>query len=112
MSFVTPQEKKRRSYARDHRNAYGQNNKASRKLIPTRKKKSERAYRKNTAQQIPALRSPAELLQDDDIEHRIATVQKKRWRKVRDIPLGDFVQRQADSRVARDGRKKRSVKSA
>ena len=42
----TPQEKKVLSYQKDRRNAYGQNDKASRKAIPQRKRLAHRSLRR------------------------------------------------------------------
>ena len=52
MTKKTPQEKKRLSYERDRRNAYGENDKGSRKSIPLRKRNVVRAYRKLTKQRL------------------------------------------------------------
>jgi hypothetical protein len=48
----SPAEKKALSYARDRRNAYGQNDKASRKAISLRKRKVNRANRHAARQQL------------------------------------------------------------
>ena len=49
---LTPQEKKIRSYQKDRRNRYGQNDKASRKVIPARKARVNRVFRRDTKQAL------------------------------------------------------------
>jgi hypothetical protein len=49
MKPLTPQGKAL-SYARDRRNDFGSNDKASRRLVPLAKKRASRAYRKLTTQ--------------------------------------------------------------
>ncbi len=51
----TPQEKKALSYAKDRRNAYGQNNKASRKAIPACKSSENRKVRRNANQALSSI---------------------------------------------------------
>ena len=91
MTAKTPQEKKQLSYERDRRNRYGQNAKASRRLIPLRKAKTKRSYRKRTNQILAAAPKSADLLADDAPENRIAATPKKRWRKVPDVSLKDAI---------------------
>jgi hypothetical protein len=107
-SIHTPQEKKRLAYQHDRRNGYGQNAKASRKLIPLRKRKGERAYRKLTNQIVAGAVRSADLLADDSIENRVADVAKKRWRKIPDVSLADAIRRKQANSAARLGRKKKN----
>lgn len=51
----TPQAKKALSYALDRRNAYRENDKASRKLIPLRKARENRQDRRKIAQALDTL---------------------------------------------------------
>ncbi|MGC4072351.1 MAG: hypothetical protein QM760_07520 [Nibricoccus sp.] len=92
MSFLTPQEKKRLSYAHDRRNVYRENSKASRKSIPLRKKEDRQGDRRVAKQVLPAALVSEDLLADDSVENRIAVHQAKkkrtRWRKIPDAPLG------------------------
>jgi hypothetical protein len=84
--FVAPHEKKRRSYARDRRNAYGESPHAARKAIPLRKR-----------QRLRIERAKASLLGQATDEHslealelRLADAQqyrKQAWKKHPDIPL-------------------------
>jgi hypothetical protein len=72
----TLQEKKALSYARDRRNAYGENDKATRKAIPLNKRLAARAHR---AKANDALRNDRE---PERMRH-------SHWRKLADIPLGE-----------------------
>lgn len=92
MSFLTPQEKKRLSYAHDRRNIYRENSKASRKAIPLRKKADRRDDRHAATKAVHAVLPTEDLLSDDSAENRIAAHQAKKkrtkWRKTPDAPLG------------------------
>jgi hypothetical protein len=105
MKRLTPQEKKRLSYERDRRNDYGENDKASRKAIPLQKRKVLRAYRKLTRQRLPKNELVADLEGAEAAEFRVREVKRKNWRKVPDIPLGQFIEQQTDARGRRYGRK-------
>jgi hypothetical protein len=105
MTAKTPQEKKQLSYERDRRNRYGQNAKASRRLIPLRKAKTKRSYRKRTNQILAAAPKSVDLLADDAPENQIAAVPKKRWQKVPDVSLKDAIKAKKEWRVRRFGRK-------
>ncbi|KIT17429.1 hypothetical protein [Jannaschia aquimarina] len=74
---LTPQQKKALSYARDHRPAYGQNDKAARKLVPLRKAQERRASRR---------KDKAVLMQTP--EEALPEVRRGNWRKAPDLPLG------------------------
>jgi hypothetical protein len=95
MSFLTPQKKKRLSYAHDRRNVYRENSKASRKSIPLRKQEDRRSDRRVAKQVIPVALVAKDLLDDDSLENRIAAhAAKKRrtkWRKTPDAPLGEVL---------------------
>ena len=95
MSFLTPQDKKRLSYAHDRRNAYGENAKASRKAIPLRKREDRQNDRRVAKQALPVSLVASDLLADDSAENCIAVHQaekkRTRWRKTPDVPLRDIV---------------------
>jgi len=105
---LTPQEKKELSYERDRRNAYGENDKASRKAIPLRKRIVARSYRRSTKQQLPESPVVASTDDLDDAEARVRSVRRSEWKKWPDIPLGEFIARQQRWRGIRDGRKNRA----
>jgi hypothetical protein len=88
----TPKQKKLASLALDRRNVYGENDKASRKLIPAGKQMSHQGLRREAKR--PLLK--AELLADEDSANRAefdvqsALTQSKRkgFKKRPDAPLG------------------------
>ncbi len=82
----TPHEKKTQSLARDRRNTFGQNDKASRKLIPRRKRWVNRTFRH---QWKLALGTSAASL--DEIHERISATKRPRWTKQPDRPLEDIL---------------------
>jgi hypothetical protein len=90
----TPQEKKQLSYARDGRNAHGENDKASRKAIPRRKSLRARATRRLAKQQLPKNVADVPLEQTEDIDRVIAAAKHKHdWRKESDISLREWLER-------------------
>lgn len=91
MAFLSPQQKKRLSYERDCRNAYGENSKSSRKAIPLRKAKTKRALRKRATQTLAQATRTADLLADDAPENRVRSIQPPRWRKIPDRPLKEYL---------------------
>jgi hypothetical protein len=102
----SPQEKKRNSLAKDRRNDYVENSKASRKAIPRLKAVGNRRYRK-------ALKRT---LSDDPTEFGVpesaaaAKVRKNAKRKDPDIPLGEHIKRLKKSREWRSNQRSRSKK--
>jgi hypothetical protein len=105
---LSPQEKKLLSYERDRRNHYGENDKASRKLIPARKRRVVRSYRRATKKEIPKnalVRSHDDLV---DAETRVLAVRRHWWKKWPDMPLGQFISQRQNMRVQREGRKKQA----
>jgi hypothetical protein len=84
----TPQEKKILSYAKDRRNTYGENSKASRKNIPLSKALASRADRHA---QDRALDAAAASRGEDElvgIEGEVRGAKPRQWRKTPDQPLG------------------------
>jgi hypothetical protein len=102
----SPAEKKALSYAKDRRNNYGENDKASRKAIPRNKAKGHRANRRRAARTLDRF----EMLDLDEAalaENAITSDldRLKRWKKSPDQPLGDHIKRQDGLRKFRAGRK-------
>ena len=96
MKRRSPQEKKELSYARDRRNDYGENDKASRKAISRRKGQRARAMRRHVRQQLPKDVPDVTAAQDEDIERAVKGSPAKRaqmWRKTPDIPLRQWIAR-------------------
>ena len=98
----SPQQKKALSYVHDARNAFGENDKASRKAIPARKAEENRGSRRKATQ---ALRSSSQLacekvdVLESSLLHDVERVGG--WEKKTDIPLADFIERQKIRRVHR-----------
>ncbi|MEV6275719.1 hypothetical protein [Nocardia sp. NPDC051832] len=87
----TPQEKKRLSYAKDCRNEYGENDKASRKNIPRARARAHRANRHFDAQSLARAAGPVDVAWADHAEQEVRAHRRKVFRKRRDIPLGEHV---------------------
>ncbi|WP_166389316.1 hypothetical protein [Nocardioides ochotonae] len=91
-----PQDKKRLSLARDRRNVYGENDKASRKNIPRAKSRVNRANRRaDTVALEGALGAPGEVL-DASVEDAVVGRRRKVWRKSTDAPLGSVLATKRD----------------
>jgi hypothetical protein len=102
----SPGEKKLLSCAKDRRNFYGENDKASRKAIPLRKAKSHRADRRKAAGALSGygpLSEDAAALTENALVKDIGRI--KRWKKSPDRALSDHVAAKQALRVYREGRK-------
>lgn len=87
----SPQEKKRLSYAKDRRNAYGENDKSSRKNIPLSRRLAHRADRHHADQALRAALGRPDEARADRAE-RAARDRRPAWfRKHPDAPLGQVV---------------------
>jgi len=98
MRRLTPQEKKRLSYRRDCRYAYGNSPQAARKSVPWRKALRNRANRHYQNQQLVHLgQRPDETLADavESLSHRRPP---KEWKKHADAPLGEVVKKKLENR--------------
>jgi len=89
MRRLTPQEKKELSYAKDRRNAYGENDKSSRKNIPLRKRLVNRANRHQEQQLLSGVTGTPDTDTADVTEQRLLGTRPKSWRKSPDEPLGE-----------------------
>ncbi len=110
MKQKTPQEKKVLSYAKDCRNNYGENDKASRKNIPLRKAKVNRGYRKRVNQVLGQINCSVDLEKADLLENRARDVRKEDWKKYPDTPLGEFIERKLERRESHAGNGKTARK--
>lgn len=102
----SPGEKKALSYAKDRRNCYRANDKASRKAIPLRKAKSHRADRRKAAGALATYETLDEetaALTENALVKDIGRT--KRWAKSPDQPLADHIADQQVHRGHREGRK-------
>jgi hypothetical protein len=102
----SPQEKKSLSYARDCRNTYGENAKASRKAIPKRKAAASRVSRHAVATDLRILPRVDEASADlIDSSARSDTHRVGGWQKGADQPLGEIVKRKREREIGRFGNK-------
>lgn len=109
MRVRTPQEKKALSYAKDFRNSYHANDKASRKRIPLRKAGVKRDYRRKI-NEILSVTKMSDSEQIDVIDSRAKNVRRTYWKKCSDTPLREFVERKLGRREAHAGHGKTSRK--
>jgi hypothetical protein len=93
----SPQEKKQLSLERDRRSIYGENDKASRKLVPRRKQLSRMAQRREVSQVLSGVRGHIDEETGDSIQSqvhvKIAKTKLKSFRKRPDVPLREFLAR-------------------
>ena len=106
MKQKTPQEKKTLSYAKDRRNDYGANDKASRKSIPLRKANQNRAYRKKVNQILDEVETEVNLEKTELLENLVRSVKKGSWKKYPDAPLGEVVEAKIENRKRKIGKGK------
>jgi hypothetical protein len=91
----TPQEKKRLSLAKDRRNTYGENSKASRKGIPLAKARANRAERHAQDNQLAVALVSVGEEQLTSVETGVKSTKPRQWRKSPDKPLGEVLARRA-----------------
>ena len=95
-----PQQKKRESYSNDRRNTYGENAKSSRKSIPRKKRRQNRAERRLCKQAFVA-GADTDLERADLIETQVIRKRKSIHRlKVPDSTLAEVVAKKIQRRVA------------
>ncbi len=87
---LTPQEKKLLSYLKDTRNTYGESRSRSRFAIAKRKAIGHQAFRH---EQKIILNKIVDINDEEieKIESQVKAVKPKKWRKISDAPLGEFV---------------------
>ena len=95
MARKTPQEKKELSYAKDRRNAYGENDKSSRKNIPLRKRLVNRANRHSAQRALSEAVGVTDSASEEAAEQKVASKRPKSWRKQPDIPLTEHLERKS-----------------
>jgi hypothetical protein len=107
----TPQEKKTLCYAKDRRNTYGENDKASRKLVPLRKARVNRGFRRKINE---VLKSPEghPLETADILEAQVRNIKREDWKKSADQPLGIVIEEKLLRRTTHAGNGKSARKKA
>lgn len=86
------------SYAKDRRNDYGENDKASRKNLPRKRARVHRANRHRTHEDLLAATGPVDTETSDAAELRLKGRRPKRFRKKPDVSLGEYVRRKLSNR--------------
>ncbi len=97
----TPQEEKRLSYAKDCRNAYGENDKSSRRNIPRGRQRAHRANRRRADRALRAAVGPVDEVVADRAEQVVRSTRPAVFRKSPDVPLGEVVEHRLRQRVRR-----------
>jgi hypothetical protein len=91
----TPKQKKLASLALDRRSVYGENDKASRKLIPRRKQEGNQELRRVANQPLQTLGGQVNDDQADTAEATVAEAlidkRRKGFKKKSDAPLGNYL---------------------
>nr|AIA17161.1 Unknown Function [uncultured bacterium] len=112
MKRKTPQEKKDLSYAKDCRNTYMANDKASRKIVPLRKAKVNRGYRRKVNQTLQEIDNKVDLEKAELAESAARNIKREDWKKSADKPLGEVVERRLERRESHAGNGKTASKKA
>ncbi|MFC9433589.1 hypothetical protein [Nocardia sp. NPDC057030] len=100
MARRSPQEKKQLSYAKDCRNCYGENDKASRKNLPRKRARVHRANRHQAHTDLHSATGPVDVEASDAAEVRLRGRRPKAFAKRPDLPLGEHVRWQLGRRLA------------
>lgn len=79
------------SYAKDGRNTYGENDKASRKAIPLRKRLVNRANRHDEDRRLRGALGTPDQASSEAAETGLLGRRPKVWRKSPDMPLGQHL---------------------
>jgi len=107
-----PQDKKKLSYSKDCRNAYGESDKGSRKSIRKNKKlnsKSERSANKELKQlSVNAIDDNLSQEVESSLRDKAAIKRRKGFKKYPDQPLETHIEQQQQKSNIRYGRKKNS----
>lgn len=98
----TPWEKKQLSRRKDYRDPFlGANDKASRRLVPLRKKQANRALRRNDKSELA--RDP------EQAENRFRARSKSRWKKWPGYSLSESLEIKQTRRARRTNRRKKQT---
>ena len=92
----TPQQKKSLSYAKDRRNTFGENSKASRKGIPLAKARANRAERHAQDHLLATAVVSAGEDEMTAVETGVKATKPRQWRKSPDKPLGQVLAQRAE----------------
>ncbi|MBE1496881.1 hypothetical protein H4696_003981 [Amycolatopsis lexingtonensis] len=105
MRRKTPPEKKRLSYLKDRRDAYGENDKSSRKNLARSKAFARRSNRARESLALRAATGNPDEVRAEAAELRLLGKRRRVKRKWPDIPLAEYVEWKVERRAEReDGR--------
>ncbi|MFJ9778496.1 hypothetical protein ACIRSS_02870 [Amycolatopsis sp. NPDC101161] len=105
MRRKTPPEKKRLSYLKDRRDAYGENDKSSRKNLARSKAFARRTNRARESLALRAATGDPDEVRAEAAELRLLGKRREVKRKWPDIPLVEYVEWKVERRAEReDGR--------
>jgi hypothetical protein len=90
-SRKSPQEKKALSYAKDRRDDYGENDKASRKNLPRKRARVHRANRHRAHQELSEATGPADEQAAETAENALRGKRERKFRKAPDVTLAQYV---------------------
>lgn len=103
MRRKTPRQKKELSYRKDRRNAYGENDKSSRKSIRQNERVLHRSDRRREYQTLTEAHGAAIADETEAAELKLAATRPRQspqqWRKWPDQPLGDHIESRLRRRV-------------
>jgi len=104
-----PHQKKAASYAHDRRNVHGENDKATRKNLPKKKARLNRAFRHEIRDGLHVDGAPVEKVDLDALDTSVTGARRKKFKKQPDVPLGEYIERQREKR-ARPSLRAKAVK--
>lgn len=87
----SPQEKKALSYAKDRRDDYGENDKASRKNLPRKRARVHRANRHRAHQGLLAATGLVDAEAAEATEDGLRGKREQKFRKSPDVSLAEYV---------------------
>lgn len=94
----TPHQKKAASLTRDRRNVAGANDKATRKNLPRKKARLNRAFRHEVRDGLRVDGAPVEKLALEELDASVGAAHRKKFKKQPDLPLIEFIDRQREKR--------------
>jgi len=102
MGRKTPPEKKRLSYLKDRRDAYGENDKSSRKNLARSKAFARRSNRARESLALRAATGVPDEIRAEAAELRLLGKRRRVKRKWPDIPLAEYVEWKVERRTERE----------
>jgi len=102
MGRKTPPEKKRLSYLKDRRDAYGENDKSSRKNLARSKAFARRSNRARESLALRAATGVPDEIRAEAAELRLLGKRRRVKRKWPDIPLAEYVEWKVERRAERE----------